>query len=79
MEPENIFVMEREPDGTATVKQYRESIYGLTANEILTGAYFALPSTRAPGVKKPTKADRQAQAEAMLTELDAEAEAEAVA
>lgn len=78
LEPENIFVMEQEPDGTATVKQYRESIYGLTANEILTGAYFALPSTRAPGVKKPTKADRQAQAEAMLTELDAEAEAEAV-
>ena len=32
LEPENIFVMEQESDGTATVKQYTENIYGLTAN-----------------------------------------------
>ncbi len=40
---ENIFVLE---DGK--VVQYRENIYGLTANQVLTSSYFGLRSTRAP-------------------------------
>lgn len=48
LEPENIFVMEQEPDGTSLIQQYRESIYGLTANQVLTSSYFGLDSTRAP-------------------------------
>jgi energy-coupling factor transporter ATP-binding protein EcfA2 len=48
LEPSNIFVLETAPDGTATVEQYREDIYGLTANQVLTSSYFGLDSTRAP-------------------------------
>ena len=43
LHPENIFVLE---DGK--VSQYQESIYGLTANQVLTSSYFGLRSTRAP-------------------------------
>lgn len=49
LEPENLFVVERGPEGTATVAQYRENIHGLTANQVLTSSYFGLSSTRAPG------------------------------
>jgi AAA domain, putative AbiEii toxin, Type IV TA system len=49
LQPENIFVLETEPDGSSVVKQYQENIYGLTANQILTSSYFGLESTRAPG------------------------------
>jgi predicted ATP-binding protein involved in virulence len=44
LEPANLFVLEGN-----RVEQYRENIYGLTANQVLTSSYFGLHSTRAPG------------------------------
>jgi hypothetical protein len=43
LEPENIFVLDAHK-----IEQYREDIYGLTPNQILTSSYFGLRSTRAP-------------------------------
>ncbi|MCW3094772.1 MAG: hypothetical protein JWL77_390 [Chthonomonadaceae bacterium] len=43
LEPENIFVLESDK-----VEQYRENIYGLTPNQVLTSSYFGLHSLRAP-------------------------------
>jgi hypothetical protein len=43
LEPANIFVLNDE-----TVEQYRENIYGLTPNQVLTSSYFGLGSLRAP-------------------------------
>jgi len=44
LHPANIFVLDDNK-----VEQYRENIYGLTPNQILTSSYFGLDSTRAPG------------------------------
>jgi energy-coupling factor transporter ATP-binding protein EcfA2 len=49
LEAANILVMESQPDGTVVPARYRERIYGLTANQVLTSSYFGLRSTRAPG------------------------------
>ncbi len=49
LEPQNIYVLDRDIDGQAVVDQYQENIYGLTANQVLTSSYFGLASTRAPG------------------------------
>jgi energy-coupling factor transporter ATP-binding protein EcfA2 len=49
VQPENIYVMEEEADGSTVIKQYSENVYGLTPNQILTSSYFGLESTRAPG------------------------------
>lgn len=46
---ENIFVMEMDATGTATVAQYRERIYGLNAEQVLHSSYFKLRTTRASG------------------------------
>jgi len=43
LHPANLYVLEG-----ASVEQYRESIYGLTPNQVLTSSYFGLRSTRAP-------------------------------
>ena len=51
LEPENIFVLDTDRNGSAIVEQYRDDIYGQSANQILTGSYFRLPSTRAPGAQ----------------------------
>lgn len=51
LEPENIFVLDTDQNGNAVVEQYREDIYGQTANQILTSSYFRLPTTRAPGAQ----------------------------
>ena len=42
-------MLETDSEGWATVNQYDENIYGLTANQVLTSSYFGLASTRAPG------------------------------
>jgi hypothetical protein len=44
---ENIFVMDIDSSGAATVEQYNERIYGLNAEQILTSSYFGLRTTRA--------------------------------
>jgi hypothetical protein len=44
LEPANLFVLDDQ-----RVEQYRENVYGLTANQVLTSSYFGLHSTRAPG------------------------------
>ena len=44
---ENIFVMDIDSSGAATVEQYNEHIYGLNAEQILTSSYFGLRTTRA--------------------------------
>ena len=51
LEPENIFVLDTDQNGNAVVEQYREDIYGQSANQILTSSYFRLPTTRAPGAQ----------------------------
>ncbi len=43
VEPENTFVLEAD-----RIEQYRENIYGLTPNQVLTSSYFGLRSIRAP-------------------------------
>jgi predicted ATPase len=45
----NIYIMEVEPDGTATARQLTEVIHGRNADQILLSRYFQLPTTRAPG------------------------------
>jgi len=45
----NIFRMEPAPRGAATVSTLTAGIHGLNADQILTGPYFGLPSTRAEG------------------------------
>jgi predicted ATPase len=42
-----VFVTESETDGTASVRQYSESLYGKSAEEILLSSYFGLQSSRA--------------------------------
>ncbi len=49
LQPQNLYVLETEGDGTSIVKQYQENIYGLPAGQVLTSSYFGLNSTRAPG------------------------------
>jgi hypothetical protein len=44
LERENVFVLENN-----RIEQYRERIYGLPPNQVLTSSYFGLRSTRAPG------------------------------
>jgi predicted ATP-binding protein involved in virulence len=45
---ENIYVLEREPEGTVAARQLDERIHGRTADEILASSYFNLHSSRAP-------------------------------
>jgi len=49
VESSNIYVLEDDPDneGASVVKQYTEHIQGLSADQILTGSYFGLRTTRA--------------------------------
>jgi len=44
---ENIYIMDTDSSGAATVEQYKERIYGLNAEQILTSSYFGLRTTRA--------------------------------
>lgn len=46
VEKENVYVMETLEDGSATVKQYEENIYGSTAEQALLSSYFDLDTTR---------------------------------
>jgi hypothetical protein len=46
---EQVFVMERCPDGTSRVARLTETLHGLNADQILTSPYFGLSTTRAPG------------------------------
>jgi len=46
---ENIFVMEPAEDGSSEVKQFKERIYGLNADQVLISSFFNLSTTRAPG------------------------------
>lgn len=47
---DNIYLMERGEDGTATARQLDERIHGRNADEILVSSYFNLATTRAPGM-----------------------------
>jgi AAA15 family ATPase/GTPase len=46
VENRNIFVMETDTDGSALVRQYDETIYGQTAEQVLLSSYFGLQTTR---------------------------------
>ncbi|MGO4319352.1 AAA family ATPase [Agrobacterium sp. MCAB5] len=71
---ENVFVTDVAEDGTATIKQLLERVYGLGAEQLLLSSYFGLQSTR------PESFNRQAEtlfekaakgdASAALTYLD---------
>jgi hypothetical protein len=56
VENENIFVMETTADGSSVVRQYKEDIYGLNAEEILLSPYFNLATTRAANFAGELKA-----------------------
>jgi predicted ATPase len=43
---ENVFVTDTAEDGTATIKQIEENIYGRNAEQLLLSSYFGLQSTR---------------------------------
>jgi hypothetical protein len=49
---ENIRVVSSQEDGTSKVEQFEEPIHGLNADQILTGSYFNLSSTRSPDAAK---------------------------
>ncbi|MFL6214620.1 MAG: AAA family ATPase [Blastocatellia bacterium] len=66
---ENIFVMDIDEYGAATIEQYDEHIYGLNAEQVLTSSYFGLRTTRAasfvenelqPLTQKALRGDREA-------------------
>lgn len=46
LQNENLFVSETDQEGTAAISQYRERIFGLSADQALESSYFGLPSTR---------------------------------
>ena len=48
---QNIFVLEMDRSGASTIQQFKESIYGLNADQILVSSYFGLRTTRAPGAE----------------------------
>lgn len=56
LEPGNIWVMERNEDGSVSPQRYRERIFGLSADQILTSSYFNLLTTRAPQAEKEIRA-----------------------
>ncbi|HEV7890868.1 MAG TPA: AAA family ATPase [Pyrinomonadaceae bacterium] len=71
---ENIFNMEMDASGTSTVEQYKERIYGLSAEQVLHSSYFKLRTTRAAGFvekelrplsRKAMKGDKHAAAALM--------------
>jgi energy-coupling factor transporter ATP-binding protein EcfA2 len=46
---EQVFVMDRESDGSVQIALMHERLHGLNADQILTSSYFGLTTTRAPG------------------------------
>lgn len=46
VERENVFVTEVASDGTATIKQLDEKVFGRSAEQLLLSSYFGLESTR---------------------------------
>lgn len=43
---ENVFVTDKADDGTATIKQIEERVFGQSAEQLLLSSYFGLQSTR---------------------------------
>jgi energy-coupling factor transporter ATP-binding protein EcfA2 len=69
VESANVYVCEWDDEsGSATLRQPDESIFGLSADQILTSRYFGLTTTRAPGAEseldsiaeRAMKGDREA-------------------
>ena len=46
VERENVFVTATDDDGTATIKQLDEKVFGRSAEQLLLSSYFGLDSTR---------------------------------
>lgn len=46
VERENVFVTDMDADGTATIKQLDEKVFGRSAEQLLLSSYFGLESTR---------------------------------
>jgi AAA domain, putative AbiEii toxin, Type IV TA system/AAA domain len=55
LRPENIFLTEADGDGPSVVRQIKEPVYGLNADQVLTSSYFGLDSTRAEGAERNLK------------------------
>lgn len=49
---ENIFVTDRAEDGTATIEQIDEHVYGQSVEHVLLSSYFGLTTTRPPSVRQ---------------------------
>ena len=43
---ENVFVSDTAEDGTATIEQLEEKVYGRSAEQLLLSSYFGLQTTR---------------------------------
>lgn len=56
LEAGNIWVMETNDDGSVSPQRYKERIFGLSADQILTSSYFNLLTTRAPQAEKEIRA-----------------------
>jgi hypothetical protein len=52
---ENIFVTATEEDGTATIKQIGENVFGRGVNQLLLSSYFGLQSTLPPELESASR------------------------
>ena len=53
---ENVFITDTAPDGTATLKQVEEHVYGRGMEELLLSSYFGLNSTRPEAFQNEARA-----------------------
>lgn len=71
---ENVFVTATAEDGTATIKQLEERVYGRSAEQLLLSSYFGLTTTRPDAFQAEADAlfrrAAQGDAQAALTFLD---------
>jgi len=65
---QNIFVLDMDDSGISRVRQLKEAIHGLNADQVLLSSYFNLATTRAPGMRREL---RQLSKRAMAGDRDA--------
>ena len=74
MRKENVFITSSAEDGTATIKQLEERVYGRSAEQLLLSSYFGLTTTRPDAFQSEADAlfrrAAEGEAEAALTFLD---------
>ena len=56
VERENVFITDLSDDGSATIKQLEESVFGRSAEQLLLSSYFGLESTRPDSFQDESRA-----------------------